>query len=73
MDFEGGFADLVLLTFLLGVAQALASVVVEAYRKSNEHPLDEALRAIAFIMQEEMPKIRESLELMAITPEDDDE
>jgi len=62
MDIEGGFADLVLITFLLGVTQAISGVVVEAFRRNNEHPLEELIRALVLIHQEEIPKIAEAIE-----------
>lgn len=77
MDIEMGFADMLVFTFIVGVAQSLAGVVVEAYRRQEEHPLDDALRAIAITMQEEIPKIRESLHLLAfkvdLNSDDEDE
>ena len=67
-----GLADLLVMTFLVGLAQGLAGVIIEAYRRHDDtHPLDEALRVLALNAQEELPRIREALELMAI--DDDDE
>ena len=66
-----GLADLLVMTFLVGLAQGLAGVIIEAYRRHDDtHPLDEALRVLALNAQEELPRIREALELMSI---DDDE
>jgi hypothetical protein len=70
MDIDGGFADLLLWAFLLALTQSLASIVIEGWRRTGEHPLDELLRAIAFVHQEELPAIREALERIA---EKDDE
>ena len=57
-----GLADLMLLTFLVGMAQGLAGVILEAYRGNQDHPLDELLRALVLIHQEEIPKLREAIE-----------
>lgn len=70
MDIDGGFADLLLWAFLLALTQSLASIVIEGWRRTGEHPLDELLRAIALIHQEELPAIREALERIA--EKDDD-
>lgn len=70
MDIDGGFADLLLWAFLLALTQSLASIVIEGWRRNSDHPLDELLRAIALIHQEELPAIREALERIA---EKDDE
>jgi hypothetical protein len=72
-DIGLGLADLLVITFILGVTHAIASLVVEAFRRSDEHPLDEALRVLAATMQDEMPKIRELLHLAILTGGDDEE
>lgn len=65
MDIDGGFADLLLWAFLLALTQSLASILIEGWRRTGEHPLDELLRAIALIHQEELPAIREAIERIA--------
>lgn len=71
-DIGLGLADLLVVTFVLGVTHAVAGVIVDALRRQGEHPLDEALRAIAYAAQEELPRIREALELLAL-PGDEEE
>jgi hypothetical protein len=72
-DIGLGLADLLVITFILGVTHALASMIVEAFRRSDEHPLDEALRVLAATVQDELPKIRELLHLAILTGGDDEE
>jgi hypothetical protein len=72
MDFEGGFADLLVWSFLLAVTQSIAALVVDGYRRNQEHPLDDLLRAIALIHQEELPAIREALDRIAERGESDE-
>jgi hypothetical protein len=72
MDFEGGFADLLVWSFLLAVTQSIAALVVDGYRRNQEHPLDELLRAVVLIHQEELLGIREALERIADRGEGDE-
>mgnify|MGYP001601184054 CR=1 FL=1 len=73
-DIGLGLADLLVVTFALGVTHAIAGLIVDVFRRQGEHPLDEALRAIAYSAQEELPRIREALELLALSgPEEEDE
>jgi hypothetical protein len=72
-DIGLGLADLLVITFILGVTHAVASMIVEAFRRGDEHPLDEALRVLAATVQDELPKIRELFHLAVLTSGDDDE
>jgi len=65
MDIEGGFADMLLWACLLSVAQAIGAVIVEKYRESQSSEEGDPLRAIAFLLQEELGRIADSLEEIA--------
>jgi hypothetical protein len=72
MDFEGGFADLLVWSFLLAGVQSIAALVVDGYRRNQSHPLEELIHAIALMYQEELPAIREALERIAERGEGDE-
>ena len=62
MDVEGGFADMLLWACLLSVAQAIGAVLVDKYRQSNAQEEGDPLKAIAYVLQEELGRIADAAE-----------
>ena len=79
MDLEGGFADMLLWACLLSVAQAIGAIIVEKYHRSGQSDEGDPLKAIAFLLQEELGRIADALEsqqgggIQIVMPDDDDE
>lgn len=65
-----GLADMILLAVIHGAVQHLGAIIVEKMRDREEieHPLDEPLRALAMVAQDELPRIRKALEEKETTP-----
>ena len=80
MDLEGGFADMLLWACLLSIAQAVGAVLVEKYHRSNQQEEGDPLKAIAYVLQEELGRIADAAEAKAsgggiqlIMADDDDD
>jgi hypothetical protein len=61
MDADG-LADVLLWATMLSVAQAVGSLIVDAMRKPEPHPLDEHLRALLMLLSEELPALRDAID-----------
>lgn len=70
---DEGFADMLLWAFILSITQSIAQLVVDGYRRNQDHPLQEIANAIALIHQEAMSEIVEALQTIAERGSDEDE
>jgi hypothetical protein len=70
---DEGFADMLLWAFILSVTQSIAQLVVDGYRRNQDHPLQEIANAFALLHQETMSDIVEALQNIADRGRDDDE
>jgi signal transduction histidine kinase len=53
---------MVLLAFILSIAQSVASLVVERFGRSDEHSVQDVLAALVNMLQDEMQQTRETIE-----------
>jgi len=70
---DEGFADVILWAFILSITQSIAGLVVDGYRRNQDHPLQEIVNAFVLIHQETMSSIAESLEQIASEEGEDEE
>lgn len=68
---EGSLSDVVLIAFILSVAQSVASLVVERFGRQEEHSVQEVLVALVTMLQDELQQTREVIE--SLRGADDDE
>lgn len=59
---EGTLSDMVLLAFILSIAQSVAGLVVERFGRSDEHSVQDVLAALVNMLQDEMQQTRETIE-----------
>lgn len=53
---------MVLLAFILSIAQSVAGLVVERFGRSDEHSVQDVLAALVNMLQDEMQQTRETIE-----------
>jgi hypothetical protein len=69
---DEGFADMLLWAFILSVTQSIAQLVVDGYRRNQDHPLQEIVNAFALLHQETMHDVVEALQTIAERGSDED-
>lgn len=69
---DEGFADMLLWAFILSVTQSIAQLVVDGYRRNQDHPLQEIANAFALLHQEAMHDVVDALQNIADRGSDDD-
>ena len=70
---DEGFADMLLWAFILSITQSIAGLVVDGYRRNQDHPLQEIANAFALLHQETMHEVVDALQTIAERGSDDDE